>query len=442
MSGDLLAIGASAIRAYQTALGAVGDNVANAQTVGYARRTTQLTEGNASSKPNILYTNSTFFGGVDVAAINRATDMFRTSESRIAASAHGSAAAISNWMTVAENGLDDSATGVGASLAQVFAAGNTLAADPASRSSRSAFLTSITQTAQVISTSAGDLQRASVGIGDATRVAVDALNASMSSLATVNLAIRHTPPGTTGYNELSDQRDNLIDTIAQRLDVTVTVAPDGSATLASGNQPLVTNGTAAQMLAVTASDGRLSFSIANTPFTPISGELQGLATAANTVADRRASLDTVASDLTTALNQWQATGQTPAGTPGVALLTTTGGALGLSATVSNPDLVAAATTGAANGNALALSDLRASSGVEASWANIVSAQAQTTATAKTAEASTAARQSTADAARDSVEGVDLDREAADMLRFQQAYQAAARVIQAAKDTVDAIMKIS
>ncbi|HAN27593.1 MAG TPA: flagellar hook-associated protein FlgK, partial [Haliea salexigens] len=37
-------------------------------------------------------------------------------------------------------------------------------------------------------------------------------------------------------------------------------------------------------------------------------------------------------------------------------------------------------------------------------------------------------------ARDSVQGVNLDEEAADLLRFQQAYQAAAQVISVA-DTV-------
>ena len=43
--------------------------------------------------------------------------------------------------------------------------------------------------------------------------------------------------------------------------------------------------------------------------------------------------------------------------------------------------------------------------------------------------------------RDSVSGVSLDEEAADLLRFQQAYQANAQVIQAANRLFDAILNI-
>ena len=41
---DLLSVGASGLRAYGRALSNVGDNIANAQTPGYARRTARLEE--------------------------------------------------------------------------------------------------------------------------------------------------------------------------------------------------------------------------------------------------------------------------------------------------------------------------------------------------------------------------------------------------------------
>ena len=41
---DLLAIGASGVKAYGKALSVVGDNIANAQTEGYIRRTVRLEE--------------------------------------------------------------------------------------------------------------------------------------------------------------------------------------------------------------------------------------------------------------------------------------------------------------------------------------------------------------------------------------------------------------
>ena len=43
------------------------------------------------------------------------------------------------------------------------------------------------------------------------------------------------------------------------------------------------------------------------------------------------------------------------------------------------------------------------------------------------------------AARDAVSGVNLDEEAANMLRYQQAYQAAAQIISAANQMFDALL---
>jgi flagellar hook-associated protein FlgK len=44
-------------------------------------------------------------------------------------------------------------------------------------------------------------------------------------------------------------------------------------------------------------------------------------------------------------------------------------------------------------------------------------------------------------ARDKVSGVNLDQEAADLIRFQQAYQASAKVMQTANTLFDAILGI-
>jgi flagellar hook-associated protein 1 len=43
--------------------------------------------------------------------------------------------------------------------------------------------------------------------------------------------------------------------------------------------------------------------------------------------------------------------------------------------------------------------------------------------------------------RDAMSGVDLDREAADLIRLQQAYEASARVIQVARDTMQTILNV-
>ena len=73
-----------------------------------------------------------------------------------------------------------------------------------------------------------------------------------------------------------------------------------------------------------------------------------------------------------------------------------------------------------------------------------SVAAKVGATANSADVTAKAAQKSASdlkAAYDSKTGVDLDREAADLLRFQQAYQASAQVISAAREMFSTLMKI-
>jgi flagellar hook-associated protein 1 len=443
---DLLNIGASGLRAYRASLAVTGDNIANAQTAGYARRSLRLSEVSIGGAPDFRYRNQTRFDGVDISATLRASDTWRTADARLAASAQSKAAAVATWMTATETGLSDSETGTGASLARMFAAGNALAADPLSRAPRSAFLASIDDAASSIRSNAGELSRVATGIEAGAQASVDGLNANLKALADVNLAIRRTAEGSTANAELADQRDQLIDGIAAQTDVTVAIAAGGSAKLTRAGQTLVDSVKVATLTLTVAANGRLSFTqtfdAVTTSFTPGGGALGGLTTSASAVADRRAALDMLATDLATALNNWHAGGRTPGSASGGAVLDASGGAIALAALVTDPAQVAAADVGgASNGNMLALSAVRTSSGVENQWAALVANQAQTTASARADEARTSARKDTADAARDAVEGVDLDREAADLIRFQQAYEASARVIQMAKETIDTILRL-
>ncbi len=63
-------------------------------------------------------------------------------------------------------------------------------------------------------------------------------------------------------------------------------------------------------------------------------------------------------------------------------------------------------------------------------------------TAQTEQTAAELRDQNARSAREQVSGVDLDREAADLLRVQQAYQASAKIIQAAKEVADTILRLN
>ena len=63
------------------------------------------------------------------------------------------------------------------------------------------------------------------------------------------------------------------------------------------------------------------------------------------------------------------------------------------------------------------------------------------AAAKSEAAAAASWQQNAYASLDETTGIDLDREAADLLRFQQAYSACARIIQVGRETFDSLLQV-
>jgi flagellar hook-associated protein 1 FlgK len=79
--------------------------------------------------------------------------------------------------------------------------------------------------------------------------------------------------------------------------------------------------------------------------------------------------------------------------------------------------------------------------MEDNWTQMISAQGNI-ANATTAEQKAASNRDTlAQQARGDVSGVNLDREAADLLRLQQAYQGCARIIQVAREITQSIFDV-
>jgi flagellar hook-associated protein 1 FlgK len=79
--------------------------------------------------------------------------------------------------------------------------------------------------------------------------------------------------------------------------------------------------------------------------------------------------------------------------------------------------------------------------VEATWKGIVNGQALKVQSAQTQAATAASAKDSAYSDLDNVSGVNLDTEAADLMRFQQAYSASAKIIQTARDTLQSILAL-
>jgi flagellar basal body rod protein FlgC len=140
----------------------------------------------------------------------------------------------------------------------------------------------------------------------------------------------------------------------------------------------------------------------------------------------------------------QAQGNDLDGKSGAALFSVGTTPTDISLSLTDPRGVAAAGAGKGvrdNSNLANLDTLRTSGAFEANTTALISSNASTLANRKQVADAQSAIRDNAVAARDAVSGVNLDSEAVDLLRFQQAYQASSRVIQVARDTLQSILDI-
>lgn len=441
---DLLTLGASGLRAYSRALGVVGDNIANAQTPGYARRAARIEEG-AVAPESIRYRNMLNPNGSLATGVTRAVDQWRAANANLSASDSGQSSARLEWLSVGETALDDGAEGVGANITAIFNIADRLTSDPSNATLRRQFLDSVGNAATAFRATAGRLQSASDSLAADVGATVRQINTDALALSNVNRGLLAAKPASVEQASLLDERDRLVGSISASVAVETSYDTRGIATLTiaeSGGQTLVAGSDGASIAVEFDTGGVPSFGIVGgAGFTPVSGRLAGLAQAASQLSGQRTELDTLAASFAVDLNSAHQAGFDSRGNPGRPLLGLSGSAEGITALILAPSDVSAASATSDNGNMLTFAALRGDSGAEAEWAQIVGVQAQMVANARTQDAAAGTRRDIAFEARDAISTVDLDQEAADLLRFQQAYEGAARVIQVARETIQSLLNI-
>lgn len=449
---DLLSIGKSGVLAYQTALAGISENVVNANNEGFARRQVTMTEQHGDQGPMFAYrSSSAAFNGVQAANVSRVWDQYAASKAWNANSDNSQASTRSQFFGTVQSAMSDDDSGVGVKLTAIFTSANALAANPTDTTLRQSFLYALQDASGAITNTAATLTKVAGTVASQAGDAVGQVNDALSSLAAINLQLKNAPQGTSGRAALEDQRDTLIGTISDKIGIDVTLDTTGAATLRmndfGGPVLLDSSNTVPGQLGLSVSGtGTLSMTVTSggvaSAVSPTSGALAGYAEAANQIAGRRQQLDGLATNLVQGINTWNAAGTDLNGNPGADLMSGTDAA-SLAVSVTDPNLIAAAdiTNTTPNGNLLTLSTLRGAGGVEATWRSITNDQALRTQSAQTAATSAANAKDSAYSDLDNVSGVNLDSEAADLMRFQQAYTASAKIIQTARETLQAVFDL-
>lgn len=443
MASDLFSIGRSGTRAARTGLEVTAQNIANAGAAGYVRRSTGMAEI-ASTGWN-EQTNDISVSGVRVDRVVRNADPFRQAEVRRTGSDTARADAELQGLQNLESALEQSNVYTG--ISEFEGAVAKLNEDPVSTSLRASVIESARTMTSSFQIAAQQLASVGEGLRFQATDGVTQVNRISAELARTNLRLSRAADQSSDQSALLDQRDKLLEDLSGFADIATEFATNGSVQVRLGGSAgpvLLQGGTADVLSMTTAANGTVSFSLATGGAVALSGgSLAGQALALGKLDQLGGDLDALAASIAGTVNAAQANGAALDGSAGQPMFSGNT-AKTLTLVASNGTMIATAPAGSpansrdvSNLAALqsALTTANPAGGMDAILFDI---SGTVSGRAVTREALT----TISDAARTALaaqSGVDLDTEALNLVRFQQAFQASGRVIQVAADLFDTLL---
>ena len=250
---NALNISSNALTVNESAISVVSHNVANMNTEGYSKQRVHLATRNiAGAIGDSTEAQIRANGGVMIANVMRYTDDYLNNYYRDQLSIlKGYEAQLDGLGDLADIFNDLEGEGISGALASFYEAVNNLQEYPASSTARVNFLECAkTLTASLNAKSAQLSELTSKALGDGeSQEALEAskiyhefsvFNDKLQELAEVNKALQITQTGTLEANNLLDQRDMILNNIAEFVDIKVEEnAQNGSVTLYVGGQEMV-----------------------------------------------------------------------------------------------------------------------------------------------------------------------------------------------------------
>jgi flagellar hook-associated protein 1 FlgK len=435
----------SGLTAQQAAMNAASQDIANVNTPGYTRTRANMVTVVGGG---VLESGS----GVQVTSIGQLRDAFLTANANQAAANQSQAQTTSDGLSqvqgiFAENGT----SGLASQMDAFWSSWDTIANNPSLAGGEQTVMAQASSLAQSLNSKSGQLAAAQQNALGQVSTDLGTVNQMLAKVADLNTQIVSLGANNANANSLIDQRGQLLTSLSSLAGTTSRTEPDDSMTVLAGGMRLVQNAVSDTLSLSPTQPGVILSSLAKEPVTLTGGNIGALATlAGTTIPSYQAQLDSVATSLATTVNSQLAAGYTAAGTSGATLpmFTSTGGPLTATTITVNPTLkattgqlaISASATGTDVKNAQAIAELGSTqTGPDALYRSVIGRLGLDASGATAAAASATATQTAANAASDSISGVNLDEELANMLQYQQAYQAAAKTLTTINTTMQALL---
>ncbi len=444
-----LLIATQALDVDQGAMDVTANNIANANTPGYSREVTDLGE-----QTPVEVGNLTFGTGVTIEQIQSVRDQVLTLQIAEQTAQQSGAQTELNALQQVQALFANSNQGIGADITAFFNSISQLSTDPTNAASREAVITAAQNLAVAFNQTSSSLTSNQLSLNQSVSQTVDQINTLTQQIAQINVQVGQMQQLGQDPGGLEDQENQLINQLSQLTSVSETQTPQGL-TLTTGNgTPLVV---ANQSYALQVQNGASGMEDVFSQGQDITSTIQG-GILGGTIQARDQDipgllnqLNTLASQFAASINTAQASGYDLNGNPGQALFSVTPGA-GAAATFSlattDPDAIAASSDGApgSNGNvqnlmAVESEPLPSGDTPTNSYAALVS---QSGTLAAEAQAELNASTTSINQLNDqlgSISGVSINEETTNLLNYQNAFQAAARVVSTVDDLTQTVMNM-
>jgi len=432
-----LSITNEALQAQQTALETTANNIANVNTPGYTRQVTQLAEQAPFAG------TSGVGGGVGVEQIQSIRDSVLELRLNQENQTQTSLTAMQQQLGPVEALFSTSGgAGLGTAIDNFFNSLQQLSTDPTSGAARQSAITAAQTLTQTFNQVAGSVQQQQLGADQQVVQDVSQANSYLSQIAALNGQIASAQNSHQNTGPLIDQRTTAIRSLSGLMSFYVSNGSNGQVTLTTGAGSQLVVGTDATSLSTQPNGSGLHQILAGgTDITSslTGGALAGLVQARDqTLPQLSSQLDQLASGIASAVNSQNALGYTPSGAAGGNIFTpppATGAASVMSMATTDPNAIATSGDGTPgdNSNLLKLAGVQqqaVSGGLtpDNAYASIVSSIGSVISGVNTQQQASSVVLTQLQNQRDAISGVSLDQESIALNQFQQAFNAAARVV--------------